>query len=147
MNLSIHDNFMYVRNLARCLIRSKAPSLLFKLDIRKAFDSVRWDYILDLLQRRGFSSICWEWIPELFHTSSSRFLLNGVAGPQLSIVEASVRVTRYPLYSSSSPLIHFSKCLTWPLHMDYSTRLGVVVLPSKHHSTRTMQLFLLNRSR
>lgn len=37
---SIHDNFMYVRNLARHLRKSKTPSLLFKLDTRKAFDLV-----------------------------------------------------------------------------------------------------------
>ena len=38
---SIHDNFMYVRNLAQRLHKSNTPSLLFKLDIRKAFDSVK----------------------------------------------------------------------------------------------------------
>jgi hypothetical protein len=49
---SIHNNFMYVRNFARRLHRSKIPSLLFKLNIRKAFDSVIWDYIPDLLKRK-----------------------------------------------------------------------------------------------
>uniref|UniRef100_A0A453CPK7 Reverse transcriptase domain-containing protein n=1 Tax=Aegilops tauschii subsp. strangulata TaxID=200361 RepID=A0A453CPK7_AEGTS len=53
---SIHDNFMYVRNLAWRLHKSKTPSLLFKLDIRKAFDTVKWEYLLDLLQRRGCPS-------------------------------------------------------------------------------------------
>ena len=37
---SIHDNFLYVRNLASRLHKSKTPTLLFKLDIKKAFDSV-----------------------------------------------------------------------------------------------------------
>jgi hypothetical protein len=37
---SIHDNFMFVRNYARWLHRRKKPSLLFKIDIKKAFDSV-----------------------------------------------------------------------------------------------------------
>jgi hypothetical protein len=50
---SIHDRFMYVRNLARRLHKSKIPSLLFKLDFRKAFDSMRWDYIFELLKRHG----------------------------------------------------------------------------------------------
>ena len=77
---SIHDNFMYVRNLARRLHKAKTPSILFKLDIRKAFDSVRWEYILDLLQRRGFPSKFREWIAALFCSSSSRILLNGLAG-------------------------------------------------------------------
>lgn len=30
--------------------------LLLKLDIAKAYDSVRWDYLLDLIQKRGFPS-------------------------------------------------------------------------------------------
>lgn len=77
---SIHDNFLYVKNLATRLHKSKTPSLLFKLDIRKAFDSVRWDYILDLLQRRGFPSRFRDWIAALLSTSTSRILLNGVAG-------------------------------------------------------------------
>uniref|UniRef100_A0A8R7R4C4 Reverse transcriptase domain-containing protein n=1 Tax=Triticum urartu TaxID=4572 RepID=A0A8R7R4C4_TRIUA len=51
---SMHDNFLRVRNLARRLHKCKTPSLLFKLNIRKAFDSDRWEYILDLLRRRGF---------------------------------------------------------------------------------------------
>ena len=40
---SIHDNYLYVRNLARRLHKRKTPSLLCKLDIRKAFDSVKWE--------------------------------------------------------------------------------------------------------
>ncbi|KAK1603765.1 hypothetical protein QYE76_027438 [Lolium multiflorum] len=36
---SIHDNFIYVKNLATSYHRNKTPALLFKLDIRKAFDS------------------------------------------------------------------------------------------------------------
>jgi mannosylglycoprotein endo-beta-mannosidase len=49
---SIHDNFLYVKNYATRLHKNKTPALLFKLDIRKAFDSVRWEYIADLLQKR-----------------------------------------------------------------------------------------------
>lgn len=74
---------MYVRNLASRLNKNKTPTLLFKLDIRKAFDSVSWDYILHLLQRRGFPSIFRDWITALLRTSSSRVLLNGVAGPPI----------------------------------------------------------------
>lgn len=77
---SIHDNFMHVRNLARRLHKNKMPSLLFKLDIRKTFDSVKWEYLIDLLQRKGFPSKFRNWITALLVTSSSRILLNGVHG-------------------------------------------------------------------
>jgi hypothetical protein len=77
---SIHDNFLYVKNLASKFNKAKTPALLFKLDIRKAFDSVRWEYILDLLQRRGFPAHFRDWVTALFSTATSRVLLNGIAG-------------------------------------------------------------------
>jgi hypothetical protein len=43
---AIHDNFMYVRNLARYFNISNIPTLLVKLDIAKAFDSVHWEYMI-----------------------------------------------------------------------------------------------------
>jgi hypothetical protein len=42
----IHDNFLAVRTAARPFHTNKTPTLLFKLDIAKAFDSIRWEYIL-----------------------------------------------------------------------------------------------------
>jgi hypothetical protein len=75
---SIHDNFLYVRNLTRKFHRARNPTLLLKLDISKAFDSVRWDYWLTLLQRRGFPLKWCNWITALLATSSSRVMLNGI---------------------------------------------------------------------
>jgi hypothetical protein len=69
-----------VKNLATRFNKAKIPALLFKLDIRKAFDSVRWEYILDLLQRRGFPPRFRDWVSALFSTATSRVLLNGIPG-------------------------------------------------------------------
>jgi retron-type reverse transcriptase len=80
---TIHDNFMYVRNTARKLHRSKTPALLIKLDIAKAFDSVRWEYLLDLLQRLGFPQIWRALLTTLLSMASSRFLLNGIPGKNI----------------------------------------------------------------
>jgi hypothetical protein len=77
---SIYDNFLYVKNLATRFHKAKTLALLFKLDICKAFDSVSWEYILDLLQRRGFPPRFWDWVTALFATATSRVLLNGIAG-------------------------------------------------------------------
>jgi retron-type reverse transcriptase len=49
---AIHDNFMYVCNLARRFHTSQTPTVLLKLDISKVFDSVRWDYLLDILHQK-----------------------------------------------------------------------------------------------
>ena len=75
----IQDNFLYVRNLARAYNRTKTPALLFKLDISKDFDTVSWEYLLELFAQRGFSSRWREWVTLLFRTSHSRVLLNGTA--------------------------------------------------------------------
>jgi mannosylglycoprotein endo-beta-mannosidase len=77
---SIHDNFLNVRSFTRRLHRTKTPTVFLKLDIKKAFDSVRWDYLLDLMQRCGFPSRYRNWVTALLITSSSRVLLNGVPG-------------------------------------------------------------------
>jgi hypothetical protein len=34
--------------------RKKIPALFLKLDIAKAFDSISWEYLLDLMERLGF---------------------------------------------------------------------------------------------
>ena len=39
----IHDNFMFMRNYARKLQRTETPMLHLKLNIKKAFDSVKWN--------------------------------------------------------------------------------------------------------
>ncbi|KAK1692230.1 hypothetical protein QYE76_008927 [Lolium multiflorum] len=77
---SIHDNFMFIRNATRRLHQKLHPALLIKLDIAKAFDSVLWDYILDLLQRRGFPNRFRSWVALLFSSATSRVLLNGISG-------------------------------------------------------------------
>jgi mannosylglycoprotein endo-beta-mannosidase len=80
---SIHDNFLYVRSMVRKYHRTRRPMLLFKLDISKAFDSVRWDYLLTLLQHRGFPQRFCDWVSALFATSSSKILLNGIPGTKI----------------------------------------------------------------
>jgi hypothetical protein len=77
---SIHDNFLYVQNTVSRLHKSKAPALFMKLDIQKAFDTVSWTYLLEVLQALGFGPRWREWVSILFCTASSRTLLNGVPG-------------------------------------------------------------------
>lgn len=77
---SIHDNFLYAQNLIRELHRSKTPSLFLKLDIAKAFDSVRWDFLLELMQHLGFGPKWRAWVTILLKTTSSAVLINGARG-------------------------------------------------------------------
>jgi hypothetical protein len=72
---NIHDNFLYVHSMARKFHQNISPMLLIKLDISKAFDSIRWNY---LLTRFGFPTRWRNWIASVLDTSSSPVLLNGI---------------------------------------------------------------------
>lgn len=43
---AIHDNFVYVQSMTKVLRQKKVPSIMFKLDLAKAFDSVSWEFLL-----------------------------------------------------------------------------------------------------
>ncbi len=58
--------------------------LLFKLDITKAFDSIRWDYLMALLQRLGFPVKWRDWLGALLYTSTSQVLLNGIPSQRIT---------------------------------------------------------------
>ena len=51
---SILDNFQYMQGAVNHFHRSKTPMLFLKLDVTKAFDNIRWNYMLEILQRLGF---------------------------------------------------------------------------------------------
>jgi hypothetical protein len=60
--------------------KQKLLALFLKLDIHKAFDTVSWSYLLEVLQALGFGAHWREWISKLFCTTFSRVLLNGQPG-------------------------------------------------------------------
>lgn len=77
---SIQDNFLYTQNLVKALHRAKQPALFMKLDIAKAFDSVRWDFLLEVLQQMGFGQKWCSWVSILLSTAHTAVLLNGTRG-------------------------------------------------------------------
>jgi hypothetical protein len=76
----IQDNFLYVRNLARAYHCKKTPALLFKLGISKVFDSISWEYLIEMMQHRGFPVKWRNWLSLLLSTSSSSVRMNGTRG-------------------------------------------------------------------
>jgi len=77
---SIQDNFLYTQNIIRELHRAGKPTLFLKLDIAKAFDTVRWDYLQEVLEQLGFGQRWRKWVTTLLATSTSTVLLNGARG-------------------------------------------------------------------
>jgi hypothetical protein len=77
---SIQDNFLYVKNVIRDAHCKNSPTAFLKLDLAKAFDSVEWPFLLEVLEQMGFGQRWRDMISILLASSSSRVLLNGKQG-------------------------------------------------------------------
>ncbi|KAK1669207.1 hypothetical protein QYE76_057366 [Lolium multiflorum] len=67
-------------DLLRCCHSRRAPTLVFKIDFRKAFDSVNWASLLNILRARGFDERWCLWMEMILATGHTAVLLNGVPG-------------------------------------------------------------------
>ncbi|WVZ53201.1 hypothetical protein U9M48_004174 [Paspalum notatum var. saurae] len=81
---SIHDNFMLVQQLAKKLHLSKEPHLLLKLDISKAFDTVSWSFLIEIMLHLGFGLRWCNLICLLLSSSTTQILINGQPGTPIS---------------------------------------------------------------
>jgi hypothetical protein len=54
----IHDNFRAVHSAAKLLHAHRHQCILLKVNIAKAFDTVAWSFLLDMLRHMGLSR-CW----------------------------------------------------------------------------------------
>ncbi|GKB71342.1 RNA-directed DNA polymerase, eukaryota [Tanacetum coccineum] len=57
--------------------RKKKHTLIFKVDFEKAFDSVRWDFVDDVLNKFGFGERWRTWIQSCLRSSRGSILVNG----------------------------------------------------------------------
>jgi hypothetical protein len=76
----IHDNFMLVQQTIKVLHRRKIASLFLKLDISKAFDSVAWTFLMEILSHLGFGPSWCTLIANLLKSASTQIILNGEPG-------------------------------------------------------------------
>ena len=65
--------------------RMKKHAMFFKVDFAKAYDSVRWDYLLDILQAFGFGSTWCNWIRGTFTYANTSILVNGSPTKEFSL--------------------------------------------------------------
>lgn len=81
---SIHDNFRTVQLACRFLHQRRFPAVLLKIDIAKAFDSVAWPFLIEVMHHIGFSRRWINWICILLSTASTKVLVNGITGRRIS---------------------------------------------------------------
>nr|GFA97153.1 RNA-directed DNA polymerase, eukaryota [Tanacetum cinerariifolium] len=76
--------FILNKALAWCK-RKKKQALIFKVNFAKAYDSVRWDFLLDVLYAFGFRSRWCTWIRGIFSSNMASILVNASPTVKFSI--------------------------------------------------------------
>ncbi|KAM0826153.1 hypothetical protein ACQ4PT_069071 [Festuca glaucescens] len=80
---NLHDNFLLVRQVARRINRRRQTGVLLKLDISKAFDSISWGFLLEVLRHMGFGPLFLKWVASLLYTANTMILVNGMPGDRI----------------------------------------------------------------
>ena len=73
----ILDAVLIANEAVDSILRRKEKGILYKLDIDKAYDHIRWDFLLQMLERMGFGSKWISWINRCISTASFSVLFNG----------------------------------------------------------------------
>ncbi|GJR41802.1 RNA-directed DNA polymerase, eukaryota [Tanacetum coccineum] len=76
-NRQILDGPFILSELLSWYKQKKFQSLIFKVDFEKAFDSIRWDYLDEVLLNFGFGSKWRGWINGCLSSSMGSVLVNG----------------------------------------------------------------------
>jgi Reverse transcriptase (RNA-dependent DNA polymerase) len=76
----IAENFLLDRETLYFLQKNKIPSVLLKIDFRKTFDMISWDYLTALLRAKQFLNRWISWIHNLLISSSSVIRTNDNEG-------------------------------------------------------------------
>ncbi|XP_057426475.1 secreted RxLR effector protein 78-like [Lotus japonicus] len=62
--------------------KKKKPTIIFKVDYEKAYDSVRWDFLFYMLRRMNFND---RWIRGCLESNSVSVLVNGSPSPEFKM--------------------------------------------------------------
>ena len=73
----ILDVVLIANEIVDSTMRRKESGLVCKLDIEKAYDSINWDFLLQVMGRMGFGSRWLSWIKWCISTISFSVLING----------------------------------------------------------------------
>ncbi|GJX59712.1 RNA-directed DNA polymerase, eukaryota [Tanacetum coccineum] len=57
--------------------RKNKHAMFFKVDFAKAYDSVRWDFLIDVLEAFGFGQAWCNWIRGILYSAKASVLING----------------------------------------------------------------------
>nr|GFA12871.1 RNA-directed DNA polymerase, eukaryota, reverse transcriptase zinc-binding domain protein [Tanacetum cinerariifolium] len=73
----ILDGSVFSNEILNCAKSERIDMLLFKVDFEKAFDSVNWEFLFDIMSQMNFGSKWRKWISSSFSSASVSILING----------------------------------------------------------------------
>ncbi|GKE12159.1 RNA-directed DNA polymerase, eukaryota, reverse transcriptase zinc-binding domain protein, partial [Tanacetum coccineum] len=76
-NRQILDGPFILNEILQWCKAKKKKTMLFKVDFEKAFDSIRWDFLDDVLKKFGFGERWCDWIQSCLRSSRGSILVNG----------------------------------------------------------------------
>ncbi|XP_068492263.1 uncharacterized protein [Phaseolus vulgaris] len=71
------DSVLMANEVVEEITRKQRSGICLKVDYEKAYDSVRWKFLFDMLQRLGFHSKWIAWVRGCLESSSVSVLVNG----------------------------------------------------------------------
>lgn len=75
---NITDNIYLAQELVRGYnVTNSPPKCCLKIDLRKAYDSISWDFMREVIQGLGVPSIMVQWIMQCVSTASFSIAING----------------------------------------------------------------------
>eukprot|EP00253_Pinus_taeda_P023423 PITA_23423 len=74
----ITDGIILTHEIIHSLKHSKKPGMLLKIDLSKAFDSISWEYMQNILTAFGFANAWIRWISNLISSTFFSILINGI---------------------------------------------------------------------
>nr|GEX96289.1 RNA-directed DNA polymerase, eukaryota [Tanacetum cinerariifolium] len=77
LNRQILDGPFILNEVFSWCKRKKKQALVFKVDFAKAYDSVRWDFLLDVLHAFGFGQRWCMWVRGMLYSAKASILING----------------------------------------------------------------------
>ncbi|GJT47648.1 RNA-directed DNA polymerase, eukaryota, reverse transcriptase zinc-binding domain protein [Tanacetum coccineum] len=81
-NRQILDGPFILNEIVQWCKRKNKQSMIFKVDFEKAYDSVRWDFLMEVLKKFGFGNRWCRWIQGCLVSSRGSVLVNGSPTPE-----------------------------------------------------------------
>lgn len=82
---NIFERIMACNEMLHSMKKNCSGSFSFKVDFEKAFDCVRWDFLLEMMERMRFGNTWIKWISECLSSSSDSVLINGSSTTEFSM--------------------------------------------------------------